>query len=238
MKIQWFKWNAKPAFEGLNPADYEHDPEGFWRHGDFLWRDLLVDMRPKVIVEVGTYRGRTAIYLASLVKELQLDTKIICVDTWVGSPEHWRTDHEEYWQLNLKHGYPTLYYTFAANVVLAGVQDIIIPLPTTSESGVYILSKAGVSPDIVFVDAAHEYEPALSDYRRYWDILPPHGCLVGDDYMGSGWDDLTKAANQFSSEVGIPLAGTVGKFIMTKDGKKYEFDEKGGLMVPHLPLGK
>jgi SAM-dependent methyltransferase len=230
--IRWHSWNAKPAFEGLNPADYEHDEEGFWRHGDPLWRDLLEATRPHLLIEVGAYKGRTSIFLAHLIKEMQLQTKIVCIDTWVGSPEHWRTDHgDEYWELKTKFGYPTLYYSFAANVVLAGAQDVIIPLPTTSESGAYILEQAKLSPDIVFVDAAHEYEPALSDYRRYWGLLRQRGVLVGDDYMGPGWDGVTKAADDFSAEIGVPLSGKVGKFVIAKDTTRYEFNESGGLIV-------
>jgi len=64
----------------------------FIQYGDPMWPDLIAATKPRIIVEVGTFKGRTAIFMAHLIKQLKLDAKIICIDTWVGSPEHWATD--------------------------------------------------------------------------------------------------------------------------------------------------
>ena len=162
-------------FEGFNTASFPVDLQG-WGSDDAIFAQAIATKRPKIIVEVGTWKGRSAINMAKIVKSLGLDCTIICVDTWLGSPEHflggdpaWRTS------LLFKHGYPQLYFTFLSNVIHSNVTDIIVPLPTTSENAAIILKAKGIRPDMVYVDGAHEEAPAYRDFKTYFDLLSPRG---------------------------------------------------------------
>jgi hypothetical protein len=159
-----------------------------WGSSDPLFEEIIRAIKPKIIVEVGSWKGASAINMAKIVKSLGLDCKIICVDTWLGSPEHF-LGQQPSWRasLRLSHGYPQLYFTFLANVVRQGVDDVIIPIAATSESGAVILASKGVRPDMVYIDAAHEYEPALRDLRstgRFW--LMTAYCLAMTTSVGQG----------------------------------------------------
>ena len=202
-------------YEGFDPDEYPSDLQG-WGSDDPIFRDLIAAVRPKIIVEVGTWKGASAIHMARIARELGLDTRIICVDTWLGSPEHFLAK-EPGWResLLIKNGFPSFYFTFLGNVVRAGLQDQIIPLANTSENGAFILRELGVRPDLVYIDAAHEEEPALRDFRLYWDLLAADGVLLGDDYMG--WEGVTRAANRFAVEVQCPIAGKWGKFVISRN---------------------
>lgn len=207
-------------YEGFDPTQHPDDMQG-WGSEDPIFAEIITGMKPSLVVEVGTWKGASAIHMAKIAKTIGLEMKIICVDTWLGSPEHFSEVNAE-WRasLRLHHGYPQLYYTFLANVVRQGVQDYIIPLPATSENAAVILHQKGLRPDLIYVDAAHEYEPVLRDLRAYWRILGHQGILLGDDYIG--WAGVTRAANEFAGEVKAGIFGKLGKFVISK-GKSRNF---------------
>jgi predicted O-methyltransferase YrrM len=201
-------------YEGWDGADYPADLQG-WGSDHPVLREAIAAVRPKLIVEVGTWKGASAIHMANVVRSLGLDTGIICVDTWLGSPEHYLAQGEGWREsLLLRHGYPHLYYTFLSNVVREGHTDRIVPLASTSENAARILAAKGVQPDLVYIDAAHEEEPAYRDFEIYWDLLAPDGLLIGDDYMN--WEGVTKAAHRFAVHVNRPIVGTWTKFVIAK----------------------
>src|SRR5262245_10137235 len=163
---------------------YPGDLQGWGSTHQFFER-LITALRPSVIVEVGSWKGASAVHMAGLCKAAGLQTEIVCVDTWLGSPEHMlnlRTDF--FASLKHRNGYPTLFYTFMSNVIRAGHQDIITPFPITSESAAVVLRNAGVKAELIYIDAAHQYAPALRDMREYWTILTPDGAMLCDDYGG------------------------------------------------------
>ena len=73
---------------------------------------LLPKLRPRVIMEVGTWKGASAINMATICKKHDIACEIICVDTWLGSPGLYTRPGEPFYD-SLAHvnGYPNLYYT-------------------------------------------------------------------------------------------------------------------------------
>ena len=205
----------KSPYEGFDADAHPTDLQG-WGSDDPIFRDVISALKPRVIVEVGTWKGASAIHMAEICRDLGLDTKIVCVDTWLGSSEHllakdlgWRES------LLMKNGYPSFYFTFLSNVVQAGLTDYIIPLPNTSENAALILQELGIRPDLVYIDAAHEEEPAYRDFRLYWNLLSSDGILLGDDYIS--WEGVTRAANHFATDVQCSIAGKSGKFVISRN---------------------
>lgn len=200
------------------PADEGDDPQG-WGHRHWVFDFILRNARPKVIIEVGTWKGGSAIRMALLCKELELDAAVICVDTWLGSPEHIRKPDRNRWtdSLNRRWGYPQLYHKFMANVLRWNAEDVIVPYPATSENAAVVFGQARLKADVVYIDAAHEYEPALRDFKAYWDLLNDGGYLIGDDYIG--WPGVTKAADEFAETTNSQLVGGRGKFVIRKGGE-------------------
>jgi len=179
--------------------------------------DLTIQaLSPKVIIEVGSWVGGSAIYMAKILQRMAIPGRIICVDTWLGSPEHWLQDVFR-GALGLEFGYPTLYHHFLGNVISNGVKDYITPLPNTSENAAHILASLGVKADMIFIDAAHEYEPVKRDLNLYWDLLTDDGVLIGDDY--EAWPEVTLAADDFARERGLILTGRLAKFAIAKGSR-------------------
>ncbi len=99
------------AYEDLDFINtFEGDLTG-WKSCKFdeIFKAQLMDVynrvqRPVAIIEVGTWKGCSAIGMAKVAKECNVEVKIICVDTWLGSPEFYTTTgiKEEACGLSLK----------------------------------------------------------------------------------------------------------------------------------------
>jgi hypothetical protein len=190
----------------LHPADTQG-----WGSRHSLFEYLIDRHRPTLVVEVGTWKGTSALNMAAIADRLGLDTQIVCVDTWLGAPEHFLRD-DYFASLRMRHGYPQLFHTFMANVLRSGHQDRISPLPQTSENAAAILQRLHIHPDIVYVDAAHEYGPVLRDLEAYLALLAPGGVLFGDDYPKA--PGVVRASHEVAEEHSLRIFAGGGKFLL------------------------
>lgn len=162
---------------------------------------ILTKVRPHLIVEVGTWLGASACHMAGIMQRLNLtphDFEIVCVDTWLGSSEMWKdkSDETRYGQLNLKNGYPQIYYQFLQNVVNTGWRSHITPCPMTSLQAARLFKEWDVRPDVVYLDASHDYEDVLADLRAWYPLA--REVIFGDDLYT--FTDVNKAVEQFCTE--------------------------------------
>jgi hypothetical protein len=209
---------AESPYDGLKLDEHPDDLQG-WASYDPLFEEVVSKVKPKLVVEVGTWKGASAAHIAKLMKAHCADgAKIICVDTWLGSPEHflYPNDPTRRPSLRLKNGYPQLYYTFLCNMVRQQVHDMVIPLPQPSINGAIVIKSLGLRPDVVYIDAGHDYESVISDLRAFWPLLSDRGVLIGDDFISHS--GVTRAAYDFAREVKVPLVGKYSKFILSKSG--------------------
>jgi hypothetical protein len=140
--------------------------------------------------------------MAKHLKALGLDGAVIAIDTWLGSSEHYLNE-KFHADLNFAHGYPRLYHTFAANILEQGVQDYVVPLPLDSLNAILVLKKKNIRPDILHIDAGHDFASVTGDLEAWWPMLAPGGVLIGDDYHGGikwpglKWPEVRKAFDEF-----------------------------------------
>jgi cephalosporin hydroxylase len=192
--------HAENPYVGFKTKGHPADVHG-WGSDAPIFAELIERLAPRLIIEVGSWKGASAIHMAGVCKRLGLDTTILCVDTWLGAVEFWddQQDQERYQSLRLRHGYPQVYYTFLANVVRAGHQDTIIPFPQTSQIAARWLARRGVQADMIYIDASHDYDDVLADLHAYWPLVRPHGVLCGDDRLV--FTDVDRALGVFTHTV-------------------------------------
>jgi len=173
-----------------------------WNGSSTIFHDLIKESNPDTIIEVGTWKGQSAINMGKYCKDNKLSTQIYCVDTWLGALEFWGDlkDTPER-NLLLKNGYPQIYYQFLSNVVHNEVQDYITPLPMTSLIGAKYFESQKMKAELIYIDASHDYVDVIRDIKAYYDLLTPNGIIFGDDY--EAWQDVKKAVNEFATVVGI-----------------------------------
>lgn len=133
-----------------------------------------------LIVEVGSWMGGSARTMAGLIKDRQgrADFEIVCVDTFLGSVEHWT---RESFLMTFTNGRPDVYHQFLSNVLHANMQDVITPFACDSINAAQVLKRFNVVADIVYIDAGHDYESVSADIKRWIEILRPGGTLLLDD---------------------------------------------------------
>ena len=208
--------HKKNPYEGFDFHALPFDAHG-WGGQSTAFRELITQMKPRLIVEVGTWKGASALEMAAVTRDLGLGTKIVCIDTWLGALEFW-TDHndpERYQSLQLRHGYPSVYYQFLANVCHKGLQDRIIPFPQTASTAALWFRRFGITADMIYVDASHEEEDVYQDLCNYWEVAADNGLLFGDDYS---WDGVRLAVERFAREEKRKVAFAADKWILRKEG--------------------
>jgi hypothetical protein len=177
----------------------------------------LEEVKPKLIIEVGSWKGASAVHMAQCLKDLGVQAKILCIDTWLGAIEFWgnKQDPQRYLSLGLKNGYPTVFYQFLANVVKSGFQDVIVPFPQTSVTAARWLRQQGVQADAIYVDGSHEEEDVFVDLCGYWQVLAPGGIMFGDDY-DQFWPSVRAAVQRFSKVFSVECESDDRKWLFRK----------------------
>lgn len=187
-------------------------------------RQAVESIKPHLVIEVGTWKGKSAITIAGWLKHLNVPSVIVCVDTWLGSTEHITDPGGSQFRADLKskNGYPQLYYTFLNNVVCSGHQDMIIPFANTSENAAVVFGQLGLKADLIYIDASHEHDAALRDFRAYWPLVSERGAMTCDDFIS--WPGVTSALGNFVRESKIKhVVACYGKAVLPKDGSlKFE----------------
>ena len=164
-------WHGRDPFADppadLRPADLQG-----WRSVHPYLEEAVTEIRPRVVIEIGTWKGASALYLARTMAERNVAGTVIAVDTWLGAVDHW-ADEALFAELGTEHGYPSLYRTFLANVVRDGMTDRIVPLPLDSVNAAELLRLRGVTADVIHLDAGHEEASVTADLRAWWPVLRP-----------------------------------------------------------------
>lgn len=196
-------WHGRDPFADPPAALRALDLQG-WRSVHPYLEEAVVERRPGVIVEVGAWKGASALYMARLMAGHGIDGTVIAVDTWLGAVDHWaRADL--FAELATEHGYPSLYRTFLANVLHERLADRVLPLPLDSVNAAELMRLRGVSADVIHLDAGHEEASVAADLRAWWPVLRPGGLFVADDYdrLGGQFPGVMRAVDAFQAEHGL-----------------------------------
>lgn len=173
--------NNQNIYENINPL-LAPDIRG-WNSDQPGLNHIIEKIRPTCIIEVGTWKGASAIHMGNLVKKYNLDCKIYCIDTWLGALEFWTTDAQtEERDLLLKNGYPQIYYQFLSNVKHSNLTDTIIPIPINSDIAYKVLRYYNIVANMIYIDASHEYDDVCRDLINYRTLLHRGGVICGDDW--------------------------------------------------------
>lgn len=160
------------------PQPPHDDVRGFLPDGEGLrlyeWALETAVMGP--ILEIGSYCGRSTIWLAQAAKEKQ--SLVFAVDHHRGSEEHQPGEsHHDTELVDAKGDVDTL-TMFRRNIRLAGLENEVIPVVTDSTR--FARSWSG-QLGMVFIDGGHSLSAALADFRAWAPRVLPGGILAIHD---------------------------------------------------------
>lgn len=193
---------SEDIFQGFDPDSYDFDLQGWGGHPEFFCR-MVSAASPKLAIEVGTWKGKSAVATANAMKLIGLpDSKLVCVDTWLGATEFvGKPDLDPKRGLRRVNGYPTVYYQFLANIAKSDHVGRIIPFPQSSINAARFFLKNNVQAELIYIDGSHEYEDVAQDLEAYGKVLAPGGILFGDDYCDH-WSGVIRAVNEYADRHG------------------------------------
>lgn len=125
-----------------------------------------------MIVEIGSWKGKSTIWLAKGSLEGN-QVKVFAIDPHIGSSEH-KKEHGEVWTFK----------EFESNIKNADVGDVVIPIVKTSEDSARDFDEP---VELIFIDGAHEYELVKLDFDSWFPKVVNGGIIAfHDTTCGSG----------------------------------------------------
>lgn len=179
---------------------------------------------PLLIVELGSFVGGSAARLAGAARDAALsDFCILCVDPFVGDANMWCDVNGWRSWLRLRAGRPSLYETFLANMRVANLNEVVLPLCATATVGMAVLRRLTMAggetgccgaalapalprPRLIYLDSAHEEGEVFVEVSRAFELLAPGGLLLGDDW---GWPAVQADVLRFAREKAPSLCTTL-----------------------------
>lgn len=142
------------------------------------WNQLLPQVNPKVILEIGSFEGASTCYLIEKFCNIRPIT-IYCIDTWEGGIEHKEMGMdmdavEKRFDYNIE---------YASNKVLH--PPTIVKLKGYSDKRLAELLIEGKENffDMVYIDGSHASTDILVDAVLSFKLIKIGGTMIFDDYL-------------------------------------------------------
>jgi len=202
---------TREIFDGVSP--YEDFPSpcvadliqperiSGWGSEKTVFRRLMEEVRPRIVIELGSFLGASATHMGGIAKELGLKTEIFCFDDWRGWPGFRSGPFADLKQQN---GNNMLLNQFLQNVIARNMSDRILPMPFGTVSSLAVFCKWGIYADLIEVDASHDFHSAWADINIAYRLLRPGGVIFGHDYFtGADKKGVRRAVDLFAKLNGL-----------------------------------
>jgi len=160
------------VYESFNPLHYPVSLSRPLRKASSFWTQhipfamFLIDLlKPRTVVELGTFRGASYCAFCQAVKELNLDTRCYAVDNWEGDPHNGFYDQGVFEDLKLHHD--PLYGSFS-RLIRSDFEDAL----SYFRDG---------SIDLLHIDGYHTYEAVSRDFANWLPKLSDQAVVLLHD---------------------------------------------------------
>lgn len=139
--------------------------ESAWRGHRFFAYDLVCNMKPQNIVELGTHWGLSFFSFCQAVVDTGLSTKCFAIDTWKGDGHSGLYPEDVFnsvFQITQKH------YNSTAVLIRSTFDDALAHFPDNSI-------------DILHIDGFHTYDAVKHDYQTWYRKVAEQGVVLFHD---------------------------------------------------------
>lgn len=165
------------------------------------------------LVEIGSWMGRSAAYMAQRIKDSGRHLRFFAVDPWV-----WTGDdaHPYAKKCYAKFGGRPMREIFDENLRLCGLADFVKPMQLPSTQAARRFRNASI--DFAFIDGDHSYESVRNDIAAWLPKIKPGGMLAGHDLT---MESVAKAVREAFGQQFVAENFTTGKkcWIARKEAK-------------------
>ncbi|PRN00885.1 class I SAM-dependent methyltransferase [Aliarcobacter cryaerophilus] len=149
-----------------------------------LYRSLILNIAPKIIVEIGIFMGVSTIWAASALKDLEIDSKIYSIDLFNNTKIN--ENHFEYVQNIMKS---------------AEVSDIVslFKLNSFIDFEKFIPNLSNEKIDFLFIDGDHTPRGVTLDFLKFNEYLAVGGYIMLHDIFPEycGWEGPAFLIDQY-----------------------------------------
>jgi predicted O-methyltransferase YrrM len=173
-----------------------------------LWDAARRIGSPGRVVEIGSFRGRSAIILACAAEE---GVEIIAIDPHGGGDRGPREISPDAVRGQADHR------LFHANLERAGVSERVRHLRATSQAA---LDQVAGGVDLLYVDGAHRYSPARADIEHWGERVAPGGTMLIHDCFNAVGVTLAQIRVLFGSRHWryVARSGSLAEYERTQMG--------------------
>ncbi len=154
---------------------FEELEESAWSGLETLAYQMVKRFRPKVIVELGTHMGLSALAMGLALRDLGEGGKLYAVDCWEGDPQAGFYGDE-------------VYRTFLGRIEQLKLGSIILPLKMYFDEALNHVEKP---IDLLHIDGLHTWEAVNHDFDTFGPLVRPGGLVIFHD-VNSAWADLRR----------------------------------------------
>jgi len=152
-------------------------PFSFWRDHSPFGYDIVEATRPKLLVELGTYRGVSYFTFCQSVKDHDSDTLCYAVDTWQGDAHANLTDRYDGSVFEQVTDHNRKYYNSFSYLLRMRFNEA---LSSFGESTI----------DLLHIDGYHTYDAVREDFTSWFAKVKPGGIILFHDITARVTDDF------------------------------------------------
>lgn len=150
--------------------------------GKHVWDLIIPQFKPKKILEIGSYEGRSICYLIETLGN-ESDLEIHAIDSWQGGTDHISLQLkttvpmnkiEERFYLNTKE---------SISKVSKKIELLVHKGFSHKELAALLFYDFEGTFDFIYVDGSHETSDTLSDCAMALHLLKKGGLMIVDDYL-------------------------------------------------------
>jgi predicted O-methyltransferase YrrM len=170
---------------------YYQQIEGWFDFPEFY--DFIVEQFDNaVFVEIGTWKGKSIMYMAMQIKELGKNIKLYGIDTFEGS--------ENTPQMSDLQAMKSISKDYLYELYLKNIEPLKEFITTIRGSSQEVHTQfEDNSLDFVFIDGNHSYEAVKKDIESWYPKIKSGGIISGHDYTLEFGDayGVVKAVDEF-----------------------------------------
>ena len=133
------------------------------------------------ILELGSFVGKSAIVMASALKDAGRKGTILCIDRFANNIKWWGPGHPSY---------PEALKSFWEHADYIGVSDYLVAIQSEITTAI---SRMQGKFGMIYIDGGHTLENVIPNALWAWENLVEGGILLFDDYDHAGthtWKDV------------------------------------------------
>ncbi len=174
------------------------DIPGFFDFMDIYDQAVAEAKEGDELVEVGTFLGKSAAYMALKIQESGKRLQFEVVDSWDETDyANWWTsldnDPPRPWPVTCLYGM-SLYKAFIFCMRAVDARGTVMPIRMRSIEAAAKFKDQSLS--FVFIDANHLYAGINADIKAWMPKVKPGGLLGGHDYDVALWPDVKRAVDE------------------------------------------